>query len=1489
MQPRWTRRLGLTAIVGAVAWASIGCAQERDPINRVQPNALSKHFFVGADLSSPKDDPEFYMRNTVVDVPYGAGQDGLFTASYAQPITRVKWEITENTLVARQTYEHITDSDHNGSRRTDNGQVVAMFNISSHFDIKRSYNPQTGEELNIVEENTTDRPWYEREYMRVDWSKNLVTDGYEVDSLSQIGLFGGVKFDPMSYYVEDPTSPDAPAFDEKGGYFDVTTKSFATPQILDTPWGSFPACYFFGQFPVANCNPTEVKLRLSFRTVTDTDYEPAEWDGNRMDAFGWFYNDRYGYERNYGVLDEKWHKLAAKYNIWQKSHIEGSQCGVDFYRDADGNVAQYKTDGTNFLTDPNNGTPIPATPEDIAAKKAQPFPATPVGADPNRDSNTNKTADECEFHDKDGNLLHSGSRCDVLSHKCTLPLYERETKTIPWYYGPDSTPDLFASTAKALDEWNVAVKRAAEIGKQVTATRVGLDGSQYMTDENQLIQDNGATVKHIFTLCHNPTIETDNDACFGKDENGNKTNVYARVGDIRYNMVNIITNPQTPSPWGIMVDADDPLTGEKVSTSVNEWGHVLDLASQGTEDLLRWINGEITDDQITSGAYLRDWVKATSVGTKQYTPKVLSKDDIQKRLKSLSIPQLYKPSIAGSAPVSLKGMTRQDFDALTNKLAQTAAQQMGPSLDNQFEGVRQQLIGTKFESMMINGEDMEAIGMDPKTPLAGNDALVAKASPLRGMHPEMKRWLKVLQSKVPALRHFCQVEQPEPDALVGMARQAKRLYPLPQDADKGSPFYAATNDAAYPAKKAARDQALHQWIREQFHISVIAHEMGHSMGLRHNFTGTWDSLNYHTQYWQLRTRNGKEPVCQDVTTPHTDGSECVGPRWIDPVTDQETNGLIWKWGSSTVMDYPGDQSQDMNDIGKYDKAAMRFGYGDVVDIDAKATSGSSQGQFDLDRLDGFGGIVGPLDFANNGDLHYSMFQDKFDVLGKAKCTQQTDPNDPLSATCPGADLYFADFYDMQNKPGTNGGQFFAIDPKGHVRHPYMFGSDEFADFGNVPVFRFDSGADPYEQFQFVSSVYENRYIFDNFRRDKVTFNTESMLSRLMDRSLDKFDASYKALALQVSLYGSLSSTTDIEGQLQSFASGDLINKPGFMLPHVLAASDSFATWLRIMTRPEPGDYFELSPGTAEVPDVPPSGPGNSSKPLFHIAVGSGEGRYLHNDYDYSKGYDWSSYQTQIGSYYEKRLAVYYLMQAYNHFIQNNKRDYVDSRYLNINYATLYPEQMRRVFTQLMQNDTTTFGPFVTMDGAPQQAGGTPIGSVRYLPWELSDAVNYPQGAKVVAPLVGWEEQFPALIDGFVFGKSTLNMNWASEMRIFSPGGVDTVSIPLDQQTIYQDPMTGVRYAARDYGDEIVAGKQTARAMGARMLQYARNLAAATFKVASTDPVTKEQTYERDPVTQEPICKVDAQTCQANKVTIRNYSSNLDLSRELAAYLGVGPL
>ncbi|HYO97940.1 MAG TPA: hypothetical protein VER33_25720, partial [Polyangiaceae bacterium] len=193
-------RIGAVLVLGVL---SSGCADERAPINRVQPNALDKAFFVGAKLSDPTDNPEFFYRPTVVDVDFGASQNGLFTASYAQTLARVGWEITEDLLVARLTYERVEGTGGNGAPDQTTGQIVAAFTVQSHFDVRRSYNPQTGEELNIVEENSDDRPWYERQFMRVDWSQNLVTTAYELDTLAALKAFSDrpIEYEAATYSV----------------------------------------------------------------------------------------------------------------------------------------------------------------------------------------------------------------------------------------------------------------------------------------------------------------------------------------------------------------------------------------------------------------------------------------------------------------------------------------------------------------------------------------------------------------------------------------------------------------------------------------------------------------------------------------------------------------------------------------------------------------------------------------------------------------------------------------------------------------------------------------------------------------------------------------------------------------------------------------------------------------------------------------------------------------------------------------------------------------------------------------------------------------------------------------------------------------------------------------------------------------------------------------------------------------------------------------
>ena len=84
------------------------------------------------------------------------------------------------------------------------------------------------------------------------------------------------------------------------------------------------------------------------------------------------------------------------------------------------------------------------------------------------------------------------------------------------------------------------------------------------------------------------------------------------------------------------------------------------------------------------------------------------------------------------------------------------------------------------------------------------------------------------------------------------------------------------------------------------------------------------------------------------------------------------------------MDYPGDQTQDMNDIGLYDKAAMRFGYADIVDVetnmkyndDREASPGATG--VDYVRRSTASAASGAQPIGGN---HYSTYNDKYALLG----------------------------------------------------------------------------------------------------------------------------------------------------------------------------------------------------------------------------------------------------------------------------------------------------------------------------------------------------------------------------------------------------------------------------------------------------------------------------------------------------------------------------
>lgn len=1471
--PRLLMAAALAALVAA-------CGEEQPFINRVQPLALKKEFFAGKDFSTTgtADDPEFWAQQTLVDVGYGAAQDGLFTSTYAQPLTRIKWVIREDQIEARLTYERVQDSDGKGAGRASaDGQLVAAFRIESHFDIKRDYNPSTGEQTNVVSENTFDRPWYEREYMRVDWSRNLNTDAYELDTLSQLGIYGSISYEPLAYAITDLNHPDAPHFNTEQGYFDVTTKAFARPQMIDLShlgWGidKFPACWLDNDFmggsaPSGNCNPVELTLRHSFRKVEDKDYEVEDWDGFRFTAYGAFTTDRTGYARNYGMVDSKWHRFINRYNVWKQSH---------FYADA-----------------ANRTGAVPCFTEET----------TPGGADPHRDLNADGTEDECA-------AVGRGSRCDVYSQKCTLPYRDREPAPVVWYYTDGSNSEYFEGTEWATHDWDVALRQAimasryaecvkagdqgcaetypvytgqmddhedaVRLAREVDDCRMGLayGGENCLGVADTIGEARGysagvialAKMEEAIVLCHSP-VEAGDHAncgsprlpahvtaamCNAKDRSADVAKACAeafhvRMGDLRYHQVNSIQIPQTPSPWGIMVDAHDPLTGEKVAASINVWTHVNDLWSQGVVDLSRYVKGELSTEDITEGTYVKDWALAAEASVAGGAAGRFTKESLDDRL------------------AEILGLSGEQFAE-----ARERAQHLDPGLkarvaelnkkvrDIRFDATAPAQAATKYQQRRVRAQHTETEAALARSPgmlqlagLKGSESaeeIVARASPLRAASLDAAVEFDRRREIALGERGACVMhEAPAPVAVAALANILEEKF-------------GAFNKNDPKDVQLKRAERMRKWIAQRAQYSVIVHEMGHSMGLRHNFVSSSDSFNFRPQYWQLRTENGSvNAACNTLVA---NGKSCVGPRWFDPPTDNEKNNMISMWTQSTTMDYAGESTQDLLGLGAYDFAAARMFYGDTVAVyaDNSFKQNTNRGAGVLDKMDGFGGLLG-WQYVIGGiqgttNIHYSQLQRNFQLI---KDCVEVDPQtykparwneerdgawhpiadglivavDGKYTRCRQQPVDYVQWSAMKNADAKRN----AVDGQGRTRVPYGFATDRWADLGNAAVYRHDNGADSYELFDFFIAQQEMNHIFDDYRRGRQTFSIRGAAGRALGRYNEKMRDGAKGLGLLVNIYKDFSLEVGYNfDQLWPSLAAELFGD------NLLASGIAFDHFTRQMQRPQSGVHYRdvdnvmrseedayYTPDNPVSLTIPNGATGNWGN------VGYG-GKPLENKLADDKGEYDSEYTIWAGSYYEKAYTTMLLTESVDNFISSSRNDFLDGRFRAVSLADVFPEGYRRWLANNLTGDAFIKGARVATDAQNRplkDAAGFPTTGIGWTSWfpasgpqvcfqqpnSLSCAAA-PAQAVAIDPQIGWEQQKFLIAWTMNYLPENQQQKWLNMLGIWEIGADNDPG--FENRIEFHDP-DGKIYVAKTFGKETIFGKTVQKGVAARVLEYANEL------------------------------------------------------------------
>jgi hypothetical protein len=649
--------------------------------------------------------------------------------------------------------------------------------------------------------------------------------------------------------------------------------------------------------------------------------------------------------------------------------------------------------------------------------------------------------------------------------------------------------------------------------------------------------------------------------------------------------------------------------------------------------------------------------------------------------------------------------------------------------------------------------------------------------------------------------------------------------------------------------------------------------------------------------------------CTDTTT---DGATCVGPRYFDPVTPEEQSQLIWMFGQASAMDYPGDVSQDMMGLGMWDYGAARFFYGDTVavyaDQDMKAATPIGIGI--TNATDTFGGLIGIRYNKPRGlglppeSFHYSQLQNEWKLISKcytvtpkAPAWWQKDKDgiwDPLldghivtvdgkATKCRQRPVDYVAWNDLRQPTAAEigGGAYRggpSVDAQSRLRVPYHFASDNWADLGNLSVFRHDAGADPYEQAMFLITTQENRHIFDNFRRNRNTFSVRSAADRSFSRYNEKLVGVAGGIAFFTAIYQNhlLSSGMSFDQLWPTVVDMQVRDQ-------MIAASVVFDHFTRQLSRPEDGaHYFKNAnyndpvlrsandadglPGTTSV--VIPNG---TTGYLRDVGFG---GHPVENGLSESHGDFNVEYTVNAGSYYDKINSIIHMSISEDRFVSQSRQDFYDARFRANGMADIFPDGYRRVIANALTGDRALLGSYVAADAAGKallntnvdpidplsaQYPSRPLGWTSWWPASgpsvcfASNGRNicrYDQGAAdfhpdapaktlPVDPQIGWEVQKFIIANVLAYIPSNQQSKWIDMLKLYRLGPENAPQ--FEERIEWEDPVSGQVYYARSYGTECLfgtgaactGGKIVQKGIAARILEYANELTSKGYLLDTT--------------------------------------------------------
>jgi hypothetical protein len=794
-------------------------------------------------------------------------------------------------------------------------------------------------------------------------------------------------------------------------------------------------------------------------------------------------------------------------------------------------------------------------------------------------------------------------------------------------------------------------------------------------------------------------------------------------------------------------------------------------AEQAKEIVELMIPGALSQDDLIGGDYFRQAIRGN---LNPIDPRKLD------RLAGLS-----------GAALSEKVLGKAGFDRLAQleKAGKDGIPTAVPGLD---QARLARLVGTELEAKMLPSEWARDQAQGKPTYLKARSELMKKRAALRGEAPPVEGPLGYL-----SLTNWF-----GPDAL-------KEVQELEDVTSRNNIWMANFDDPSIAglakefADSGLQGDDLFNELRKRVFRAVMLHELGHTMGLRHNFAGSADALNYQDDYWPQRVKT------IDPLTTYTQGTTVIPDALLrsnctvqeplrrndpdltpvagtDPTAgcQEQANGKMAELQYSSIMDYGSRFNSDIHGLGHYDIAALAAGYGDLVEVfDEQAMQGIATGSQKMGvdvrqamvfantirnpiLAQGLDNAMAQMSAAGQRLSHYTNYPallGGYQNISKRRFMPRTDYISQLNA--------------LQN-------QTAAQRASAPVKVPYLSCYDDYVDSVDT-CHRYDAGADNDEIVSNLITGYQQYYVFNNFQRDRVGFDPFQVAVRTAQRYFLPLTNMYQHWVWgRVTRIAPLGTPRGDVGLLATVAGLDLLRgvmaTPEFG-PHVY--DPNLGEYVSVDGQcPETGEVFVPTDGVV-VGNPSLDGP-FTSMPMC-VDVPRGVGRSFFSQYD-SSGYDVFRRILESGHYYDQ-LAAMSALQASNATVVGIGSDVnADARTFRIPYNLVFAQPLETLFSNIYREDDGGYAPHVTMGTAGAQVSQRSV----------FDDPDAPSTAPVIAPGRSYTTRVQSLVAGMNLLDGQLNPAFARQGQVSLVGSGESRTAPPGFDAVQvSDPESGREFVA----------------------------------------------------------------------------------------------